>query len=891
MKQRIERIESSRPIGFAFSRDLFALVYTTVLILWSIPSLERYMDYPSKFCFVWGAGLILWDLLTKRRLFRSVFWGVPFLMVGAYCVTILLHREAGLYALAKHLVYLSLAFFLLFGHDRDASADSLKTLLRRICHVVIATSLVASAVSVGMYLFRWQYSFSLNELNIRQGFLENRLFGVYYSPNAGALFAVVSFAAVALNVYLYKDAHPGRRNLPVGLKIFYGVNIAFQTVYFSLTGSRGGLVTMMVLAVMTALFLVYPRVLVKKGRAKALVSCALALALATGGVWAAVKGVQTVMSYAPDLSKIVSEHEPVSEPTEPSSQEPSSEEPSSEEPSTGEPSTGEPVSEPTEPSEGKQSFDRIESGDDSSNGRFTIWKTSLKVLLGNDPVFGLGDFNLDGEKINRYPELRELPNDSVEKGWMWRHHGNLHNAYVQVAVYAGAVGLCIFLLLALLVFLKLFLTLLHGNPSSPYYPVIALLLALISTFAVNGVFESHLLFRGPNMFWGLFWTLTGIALLLCERFRASDSYAKPGEHDARFAFAVASPLQGLHAVNIASHDLEGTKGNADCYVCHMFTGAGDYAERLRGTGLFKNVYELDAFRIRKGAADKVFQLIRVLFPMLTLKRYAKGRLPLLKKSYGTVLMSNAIPFMSDLWLSYPGAEVWFFEDGVGSYFGDFSARSPLFRKIDNFFFNGTKSVRPTRMYLSSPTLSRSEMDCEILPLPALTDEETAKTAKEVFAYRDNDLYKTHRFVYLSQPFKGDRAEGYDEEADRNVLRLLSEVCGDGAILRLHPRDTAPEGAALPRDDLKNLWELECVAGITGGSVLIAAFSTSQFMPGILTGETPTLIFTYKLLFADRTKAPWPEAEAFIQGFGETYGGKIFCPDSAEELQSVLESLK
>ena len=128
---------------------------------------------------------------------------------------------------------------------------------------------------------------------------------------------------------------------------------------------------------------------------------------------------------------------------------------------------------------------------------------------------------------------------------------------------------------------------------------------------------------------------------------------------------------------------------------------------------------------------------------------------------------------------------------------------------------------------------------------------------------------------------------------QKIDSILQELCPTQALLRLHPRDTLPEDTALSVDEIRNLWELECIRQIGDDHVLIGAFSTSQFMPKILTGREPTIICTYKLLFSDLSRDPWPEVDRFISAFRKNYSGrdKIFCPETMEELKALLAKLQ
>lgn len=67
-------LERHKITAFFLNRDNFAFIYITICILWFFPLLGWLMNPLSKVCFVWGALLILWDLLTKRQMLKSVYW-------------------------------------------------------------------------------------------------------------------------------------------------------------------------------------------------------------------------------------------------------------------------------------------------------------------------------------------------------------------------------------------------------------------------------------------------------------------------------------------------------------------------------------------------------------------------------------------------------------------------------------------------------------------------------------------------------------------------------------------------------------------------------------------------------------------------------------------------
>ena len=96
-------------------------------------------------------------------------------------------------------------------------------------------------------------------------------------------------------------------------------------------------------------------------------------------------------------------------------------------------------------------LERIESGQDISNGRLTIWSAGLKLWT-QHPIFGVGDANIYNTNDDElaYPIDESVLNGS-EIAWLKRIDGNMHNIFIQVLVCTGIVGFTIFITLAVFI--------------------------------------------------------------------------------------------------------------------------------------------------------------------------------------------------------------------------------------------------------------------------------------------------------------------------------------------------------------------------------------------------------------------------------------------------------
>ncbi len=852
MKKLAQFLEGHRFTAFFLNRSNFALIYITVCILWFFPLLGWLIDPLSKVCFVWGAGLILWDLLTRRRMFKGVYWALPLLMIAAFGITILLNIQYSFYMGIKHLIYLGISLLILYGQDRKSSFEELKKLLYRLNLIIIGVVFCAGIVSIVMFVFKISFTFYNDDTLLRQGFLENRLFGVYTSPNTGALFVIISLAAMMINSVI---KHQGKMKF----HWFYYVNLVVQAIYFSLTLSHGGTLTLVAFFILLTVCYIFPKMQAAKGTLKAVGVSLLAVVVLAGGSNVLVQGIQYGMSYVPGFVEMVKQPE---EPATPGK---------------------------TEPQQNKVDFERIESGDDLSNGRITIWTGSLKALR-QHPLFGYANMLWDEQDELRF-ETSDFSASELE--WLYRHNGNLHNAYVHIAAYSGIVGITLFLILGLLLVKKVGVVMLRGRKDTVYFSLISLLVCIIGAIAANGMVEAHLLYTRQDPYGAIFWLYVGVTALLAELYQNSDKYYPAGsKHTETFALAADTPFQVLNCMNFVLGNTEACAGKSDIYIYHQFKNSREIAGRLRDSGIFNHVYDVEVQKQRSPFMQKCVTIYRLLLPKKAFRAMAGKQAPVYRTNYQNICVSFPTAMTITLHNAYPRAKVIYLEDGIGSYFGDLTTEytSRLFKLADRFFANGEWALRADEAYLSNPQLSGNGLSCETHRLPRMENGEKGSLIQTVFDYRENDLYKDS-VVYLTQPLE--EKEHYLPESEKELAEILRDTQQEKLVVRIHPRQSGWEMPGVTIDAFANLWELECVRQICDGNILIGAFSTAMFMPKILTDMEPVLIFTYRLLFSQYDDPFWKGAEQFIETFRASYRdpSRIYVPKTFDELRELLTSLQ
>lgn len=357
--------------------------------------------------------------------------------------------------------------------------------------------------------------------------------------------------------------------------------------------------------------------------------------------------------------------------------------------------------------------------------------------------------------------------------------------------------------------------------------------------------------------------------------------------EEKFAFVAATPLQVLHCTEFVGNNQEGSAGCADLYIVHSFGTADKVSEGAKKSGVFNNVYDLQPRAHKNKIASKIATFYDLFFPKQSLNRKNCGdRIPWEQKRYQYVCASSQTTFTIGVHLLYPNAKVYLYDDGIGSYFGSMvhDYNSKLFEVMNRIFFRGRLILEPDAMHLAVPELCDSADQCPRRKLCSLPEEKIG-LLEEIFDYRTNTFYQDRRIVYLTQPIEG--FTGISAQVEPEMIRVLETYAQD-AVARVHPRQKNAQFGSLKRDTVENLWELECLKQISDKNILISFFSTAQFMPKLLKGTEPYIIFTYKVFGSVLGEAQMKLLEKFV-GM-HSHPERVIIPESLEGLKQILNQL-
>lgn len=350
-----------------------------------------------------------------------------------------------------------------------------------------------------------------------------------------------------------------------------------------------------------------------------------------------------------------------------------------------------------------------------------------------------------------------------------------------------------------------------------------------------------------------------------------------------------TPLQILNTVQYVKKYLNRNTDNIDIFIYHQFKNSEIISERIKKSMLFRNVYDIRRFKEYSAVVQKLVTLWRMFYPQKFLKNYLKDPKISFEPGYDCFVFAFPTTLVFALQSLYKPAKVIILEDGIGTYVGDItddysSGSLRFFRKI---FRNLNLSLLPDCYCVRCPEFLSTVDETKKMVLD--NTSECLDVLNTIFEYKNNDIYRTGKMVFLTQPLNERR--GYLEKAYKKILDVLYGY-RSGMIVRKHPRDTGVDYSDFMQDNVDNMWELECCNTICDDHVLIGGFSTAQLMPKILTGAEPALIFLYKLLFdtEELGSAFWVDTTELIRKFKDNYKDKtkILIPETAEELVGILE---
>lgn len=470
----IENMKSYNKIwNVLMDHNVYRIINLIIYIFYFVPS-DYGIDYiPYLVSFFWGIVLLVWDFFTKRLMFKQSYWYLLIAFCISYVFSILTNLEASISYIGMNLVYIAISVFIFYTINPELSKAKRNKHFQLMNDIFIVITFVLAIVSIVMFLFGISY---VTAEGARQGFIENRLFGVYTSPNVGSMFGYASIILALVNNYF-------KRGSWKKFQRFYIFNVIIQYISYMLSSSRGTRIAIVAFFVFLILISSIHFTFNQENSGKKIVRNILIVV----GLFTSFNFVNQystiLLSYAPSVIYNITN-------------------------STDKTNNN---SNKTDESTKRQPIRKVvieHSGEEAevSSGRFTIWEAGFE-LVKQKPIFGVADsFVYRNGELSQHVD--EAPLSDMNKRELERVKGNMHNTYVALLVKGGVVGFIVLAIFVILILKEhyLFIKSNQVDINDESIQVYIIILAFILSLFVNDFVETHLILNNRDVIGLLFWS-------------------------------------------------------------------------------------------------------------------------------------------------------------------------------------------------------------------------------------------------------------------------------------------------------------------------------------------------------------------------------------------------
>lgn len=457
---------------------IYTLVYIVSFSLFYNSYVHCYLYKPTQLLYqgliIFGVVILAVDFFTSGILTRVKHGWLLVLFYLVCLVSIAVNIHYDPVGNIKVVIWMLIQTFVFSALDDKQSKEYHKKYFRIITEAFSFVWLVGAVISIFMFIFSYDTLLSDPDPlygNIRIGFLEGRLFGVFSDPNYASVCVIFSMFMIICNMQLFRD------NL--FMRIYHILLLVLDFIYIVLAKSRTAEICSYV-AIAVAVFFIAKSELFARFKLKTVLRYGAALLSALLSV-IIVAASFSFSSFAMDKLYV---------------------------------SVGSSMSENVNKEELEEELIRpdVEYSNDISNHRAEIWSDYLKVFEKN-AIIGTGPRNGLSYAIDNMPELFIL-----QKGYYY------HSGYLAVLVGTGIVGTVIMLAFMLLNVVGIVSYLARrGRNSDELYRPIVILSALLIVGAITALPLMAVFFNNSACD-AIFWFVLGFVNCLI---RISDGNDKP----------------------------------------------------------------------------------------------------------------------------------------------------------------------------------------------------------------------------------------------------------------------------------------------------------------------------------------------------------------------------
>lgn len=507
--------------------DVVVVAYVITVLLFQLlfqisPVMKFFTNTPiysiQTYLGVLGGVLIVIDFFTNKVMWKGkycwllygilVFAGLASLRVIDYGV------KENLYKLCWAAIQFALVYSVAHRMDKTRFVRWMLVLYS----VLLAVWVIACCVSLYQYVHQIEYWDLVNPLAkdasySRQGFFDNRLFGIFYTLNHAAYISLL-FCLIGCFVFL--------RTKRVMVRAAIGLSEWILLCHILLSSSRSAFVSLIACSFCIVWAFLY-RNSSKTGWKKLAVPVAAAvLAAAVVGVGAGwlKDGLAKVPAIYVQMTTVAPEEteqtahteENQAEQTEENQTEQTEASPDSEETAqtaASDPTEDAAAEETTEPKEEEDILNRDYLESDQSNGRMDIWRDYISIYQ-DVGVIGLSPGYYMSYIYDHYPDLYIV--DYIRQFYPAKYQSGIifhvHSGYLMVYVSAGIAGLLLLAAFVVLCLIRVGKRLIREERLSDVW---ICSFVIVLAVAISAVFDEGIFFQN-NPQTTLFWLALGVLM-------------------------------------------------------------------------------------------------------------------------------------------------------------------------------------------------------------------------------------------------------------------------------------------------------------------------------------------------------------------------------------------
>lgn len=186
----------------------------------------------------------------------------------------------------------------------------------------------------------------------------------------------------------------------------------------------------------------------------------------------------------------------------------------------------------------------------------------------------------------------------------------------------------------------------------------------------------------------------------------------------RICWICDTAYQLLNCINyVVSNKLDDSI--VDLYIGRQFFKAEEIERKIRQENLFHIVAAYIPLKNERGVLGTIKKVRGVISPKYRLSRMLIDDIRLIPDKYDAIFMSVPTYFPISMVFQTNADNVFYFDDGSGSYTGDVSAYSLKTRIIYFILGHSLKRLKPKALYLNNVSFCRSTMNCKKIQLPKI----------------------------------------------------------------------------------------------------------------------------------------------------------------------------